>query len=439
MDIVLIATLCGIGVLLFLSAFFSGSETALTAASRPRLHQLERKGNGRARIVLSLRERQDRVIGAILLGNNLVNILASSLATSVLISIFGAEGVIYATAAMTLLVLIFGEILPKTYALRNADAISLVIAPAYRIIVAVLAPITDSIQFIIRLTLRLFGVTLAGRDEELKATIEELRGAIEMHRGGSPAVQQERAMLRSILDLGDVEVEMVMTHRKDVTLIDASLPSAEIVDQILASPYTRIPLWRGAPDNIIGVVHAKALLREVRAHSGHLDDFDLESVITEPWFIPESTTLFHQLQAFRHRREHFALVVDEYGAFMGVITLEDILEEIVGDISDEHDIVLVGVHPQRDGSYLVDGSVTIRDLNRRFEWQLPDDEAATIAGLIIHEAKLIPEAGQIFMFHGFRFEVIRRQRNQLTSIRITPPGSLGSEVAAEHGAVAQSR
>ena len=350
MDIVLTATIVGIFILLVLSAFFSGSESALTAASRARLHQMERKGDSRASIVLALRERQDRLIGAILLGNNLVNILASSLATSVLISLFGAQGVIYATAAMTLLVLIFGEILPKTYALRNPDRLSLKIAPSYRVIVAVLAPITDGIQFVIRSTLRLFGYSF-DVDDELKATIEELRGAIEMHRGGSPAVQQERAMLRSILDLADVEVEMVMTHRKDVTMIDSTVPNTQIVDQILASPYTRIPLWRDTPDNIIGVLHAKALLREVRAHSGHLDDFDLEAVAAEPWFIPESTSLLHQLQAFRHRREHFALVVDEYGAFMGVITLEDILEEIVGDISDEHDVVLVGVHPQRDGSY----------------------------------------------------------------------------------------
>lgn len=429
MDIAIIATIVGILALLILSAFFSGSETALTAASRPRMHQLGREGDRRARLVIALRKRHDRLIGAILLGNNLVNILASALATSLLISMFGPRGVLYATAAMTLLVLVFGEILPKSYALRNPDGISLSIAPSYRVIVAVLAPVTDTIHFFIRIILRLFGVSPAPEDE-LKATIEELRGAIEMHRGGSAAVQQERAMLRSILELADVDVDMVMTHRKDVASVDSSQPVASNVEQMLASPYTRIPLWRDRPDNIIGILHAKALLREVWGHQGRMDDLELDSMAADPWFIPESTSLLHQLQAFRHRREHFAVVVDEYGAFMGVVTLEDILEEIVGDISDEHDIVLVGVHPQRDGSYLVDGGVTIRDLNREFEWQLPDDEAATIAGLVIHEAKLIPEAGQIFIFHDFRFEIVRRQRNQITSIRIIPPATLSSEAAA---------
>lgn len=430
MELELALTIGGILCLLVLSAFFSGSETALTAASRPRIHQMEREGNRRARLVMELRNRHDRLISAILLGNNLVNILASALATSLMIAMFGSRGVLYATGAMTLLVLVFGEILPKTYALKHPDRTSLAIAPAYRIIVMVLAPITDGIQLVIRGTMRLFSVSLAA-DDELKAAIEELRGAIEMHRGGSPAVQQERAMLRSILDLADVEVGMVMTHRKDVTMVDASEPTSEIVERILASPYTRVPLWRDTPDNIIGTLHAKALLREVRAHSGSLDDLDLESVAAEPWFIPETTTLLHQLQAFRHRREHFALVVDEYGAFMGVVSLEDILEEIVGDISDEHDVVLRGVLPQRDGSFVVNGIVTVRDLNRQFEWQLPDEDAATIAGLVIHEAKLIPETGQIFIFHDFRFEILRRQRNQITSIKITPPAALSGEAAAE--------
>lgn len=418
MEITTLAITGGILVLLVLSAFFSSSETALTAASRPRMQQMEAKGNRRAKLVNRLREEQDHMIGTILLGNNLVNILASAMATSVLISLFGETGVVYATIAMTLLVLIFGEILPKTYAFRNADRMALIIAPTFLFLVRILSPVMSVIQYIIRGAQRLFGVRYDD-NEEWQATVEELRGAIELHHGGHAMAGQERAMLHSILDLTNVDVEMVMQHRREIFMIDASLPTSQIVERALESPFTRIPLWRETPDNIVGVIHAKAMLREVHAHTGNLNALDLDKLATPPWFIPETTTLLEQLQAFRRRREHFALVVDEYGALMGVVTLEDILEEIVGDISDEHDVVPVGVRPQRDGSYVIAGDVTVRDLNRRFGWDLPDQEAATIAGLVIHEAKLIPGTGQIFQFHGFRFEIIRRQRNRITSLRLT--------------------
>ena len=414
----MVVTLAAILLLLLLSAFFSGSETALTAASRPRMHQLERKGAPRAAIVNRLRERKDRTIGAILLGNNLVNVLASALATSLLIGVAGDAGVAYATAAMTLLILVFGEVLPKTYALQNPDRAALLLAPVFRVLMAALGPLAAGVQIVIRAMLASVGL-YSRESEERGRALEELRGAIELHSGQASAAQ-ERAMLRSILDLDDVEVEMVMRHRKDVTALDADLPASRIVDEALSSPYTRIPLWRGQPDNVVAVLHAKELARAVRAHEGDLDALKIDKVASDPWFVPESTTLLHQLQAFRRRHEHFALVVDEYGSLMGIITLEDVIEEIVGEITDEHDVVLDGVLPQRDGSCLVDGGVTVRDLNRRFEWSLPDQEAATIAGLVIAEAKIIPEIGQIFVFHGFRFEILRRQSNRLTRIRISP-------------------
>lgn len=428
MEIATLATIGGIGVLLVLSAFFSSSETALTAASRPRLHLLEAKGNRRAKLANKLRSEQDSMIGTILLGNNLVNILASALATSVLISLFGETGVVYATLAMTLLVLIFGEILPKTYAFRHADKLALTIAPTFLVLVRLLGPVMSAIQYVIHGVQRIFGVKIDG-NQEWSATVEELRGAIEMHRGRGAMARHERAMLHSILDLADVDVEMVMQHRRDIFMIDASLPTSQIVEDALDSPFTRIPLWRDSPDNIVGVMHAKAMLREVHAHTGDLNALDIDKIATPPWFIPESTTLLDQLHAFRRRREHFALVVDEYGALMGVVTLEDILEEIVGDISDEHDVAPIGVRPQRDGSYLVSGGVTVRDLNRRFGWDLPDQDAATIAGLVIHESKVIPQVGQIFHFHGFRFQIGRRQRNRITSIRMTKIDKISDDAA----------
>lgn len=420
MDTETLMTIGGISVLLVLSGVFSGSETALTAASQARMHLLQKQGDRRAGIVACLFEEREKLIGAILLGNNLVNILASAMATSLLIGFFGEAGVVYATGAMTLLILIFGEVMPKTYAFRNADRMALAVAPLFRLIVAVLAPITLTINLIIRGTMRLVGVNF-GEGDELSQAQERLRGAIELHQGDEPAVRHERIMLRSILDLSDVDVHDVMHHRRDLSSVDADLPASQIIEQIVESPFTRIPLWRNDQDNIVGVLHAKALLRQVHEHRGNLDRIDIDSVTSPPWFIPESTSLLDQLQAFQRRQEHFALVVDEYGSLEGVVTLEDILEEIVGDISDEHDEVPVGVRPQTDGTYLVDGRVTIRDLNRRFDWMLPDDDAATIAGLVIQLARMIPDKGQIFTYEGFRFEVVSRRGNRVASIRIRPP------------------
>mgnify|MGYP001423662477 FL=1 len=418
----MLITLCAILVLILLSAFFSGSETALTAASRPLMHQLEKNGNRRARMINRLNEHQERLIGAILLGNNLVNILASALATSIMIALYGEAGVAYATLIMTLLVLIFAEILPKTYAIKNADRMSLKIIPIVNALVLVLAPITRSINFVVHGVLMIF--RRGDSMNDLGTSSEELRGAIELHSDEDRAADDERAMLRSVLDLAEVQVGEIMAHRKDVTMIDADQPAEKVVDEVLASPFTRIPLWQGQPENIVGVLHAKALLRAVKAREDskvkELDEINVISLAAKPWFIPEQTTLLDQLQEFRKRHEHFALMVNEYGSFMGIVTLEDILEEIVGDISDEHDVAVPGVVLQADGSYSINGSVTIRDLNREFNWQLPDEEAATIAGLIMHESRRIPEPGQIFMFHGLRFQIAERVRQQIMTVRVIP-------------------
>ncbi|MGC2857368.1 HlyC/CorC family transporter [Novispirillum sp. DQ9] len=418
----MITILVAIFLLLLLSALFSGSETALTAASRPLMHELEKKGDHKAAMVNRLLDKRERLIGTILLGNNLVNILSSALATSLLITLFGETGVVYATAGMTVLVLIFGEILPKTLALTHTTAMARWVAPVLHGLVWVFAPVTFLLQAVVRLTIRLFSRGEAkGQDAALM--LAELRGAIDLHTkaiaAASPEVRHERAMLRSVLDLTDVEVSEIMVHRRNVSAIDADQPVADIVQQVLDSPFTRIPLWRDTPDNIIGILHAKGLLRAVQAHGEDLESLDLTTIASPPWFVPDSTRLLDQLEAFRARREHFALVVDEYGTLQGVVTLEDILEEIVGDISDEHDITVSGVRPQPDGSFVVAGDVTIRDLNRKFDWDLPDDEASTIAGLVLHESRSIPDVGQAFLFHGFKFEILRRQRNQLTALKIT--------------------
>lgn len=418
MDIVLLLSVAAIFILLLFSAFFSGSETALTAASRVRMVSRAKEGNKRAQMVNEIREHKDRMIGALLLGNNLVNILASALATSVLIKMFGEAGVVYATLVMTLMVLVFAEVLPKTYAFHAADKMAMAIAPVIRVVIFLFAPVTAMVTKIVHGVLKLFGVDMAATQG---SHIEILRGVIEMHEGPEQEVQEQRAMLRSILDLAEVEVEEIMTHRKNVVMIDAEQSPEKIVEEALACPYTRIPIWQGEMDNIIGVIHVKTLLKDLQSAGGKATKIDITALASEPWFIPESTTLYDQLQEFRRRRAHFAIVVDEYGSFMGVVTLEDILEEIVGEVEDEYDEQITGVRRLPSGSYLVDGTVTIRDLNRELDWNLPDENYSTVAGLLLHETQMIPEEKQVFQFYEFTFEVLKRQRNQITLLRIKPP------------------
>jgi len=405
--------------LLVLSALTSGTETAMTAASRARFHRLAGEGDRRAALVTRLLNRKESLIGALLLGNNLFNVLATALAADVLIHLVGDAGVAWATLIMTALLVVFSEVLPKTYAIRNPDRMARAIAPAAQVLVWLFAPITRAIQFLIDRGLGLFGVP--SRPDPLSASIDALRGAIDLHAQEGAVPKQERDMLGGILDLADVEVRDVMTHRKNVQSIDADLPPAQILAQVVASPYSRFPVWRSDPDSIIGVLQGVDLLHALYERGPDVGGTNVAALCSPPWFIPETTPLRKQLLAFRQQRQHLALVVDEYGDLGGLVTLEDILEEIVGEIEDEKDVEISGIEPQADGAVWVSGWVTVRDLNRRFDWRLPDEQAATVAGLVIHEAQRIPETGQSFAFHGFRFEVLRRQRNQIALLKVTPP------------------
>jgi Mg2+/Co2+ transporter CorB len=412
-------TLGAILGLLVISAFFSGSETALTAASRARMHALEEDGNRRARLVNRLLSSRERLIGAILLSYNLANIAASALATSALLTLFGDAGVAYATVVMTVLVVLFAEVLPKTYAIVNADRMALAVAPSMRMTVALLAPVTAAMQLLVRQTLRLFGISVSD-DAEVLSAHEELRGAIDLHHKEGGVVKLDRDMLGGVLDLRELTVSDIMVHRTTMDAIDVDLPTEQLVDEALKSSHTRVPLWRGEREEIVGILHAKTLLRALREAGGDLDKLDIMSLCTPPWFVPDSTSLKDQLNAFLKRKAHFAIVVDEYGEVMGLVTLEDIIEEIVGDITDETDIASIAARVQPDGSLIVDGTVPIRDVNRMMDWNIPDDEATTIAGLVIHEAQAIPYQGQRFNFHGFLFEVLLRQKNRITSLQVTP-------------------
>ena len=431
----LIIDIVGLALLLAGSGFFSASETALTAASRARMQALIGQGNKPAIRVGRLHARMEKVISTVLLGNTLVNALTAVLMSELLTRSFGAAGAMPVIAAVvaTAFLYIFSEVLPKTFAIHNADRVSLMVAPLVQFFVMLTYPITHVTQMICSGFLRLFGLKIVNQPGA-EERIEELRGAIELHAGSVEEIQETGQMLHSILDLDDVPVSDIMVHRRNMIMLDADLPVEQIVTEALNSPHTRIPIFRGEPGNIVGVLPAKDLLRAVPGNQWKLQGLDIVSLAATPWFIPDSTNLLAQLEAFRARREHFAIVVDEYGALMGIVTLEDILEEIVGDISDEHDVKVTGVAPQPDGSFVVDGTVTIRDLNRELDWQLPDEHASTIAGLVLYESRRIPMVGQVFVFFGFRFEILERHRNQITRLKITPiVGDAGEKPGTPEG------
>jgi Mg2+/Co2+ transporter CorB len=418
----LLTTLGVIALLLVISAFFSGSETALTAVSRGRMHQMEKDGSRAARNVNRLVADREKLIGALLLGNTFINILASSLATQLLETRVGPRAVAITTAVMTVTILVFAEVLPKTLAIARTDRFALAVAAPLRQVVRVLAPIVATVQWLVWRVLFLFGVE-PREDETTEAAHEEIRGAVALHHKEGSVEREHRDMIGGILDLRELTVADVMMHRTHMTSVDADLPARDIVAAVLNSQHTRVPLWRGEPENIIGVLHTKHLALALVAHKGDLAACNVVGLATPPWFVPDTTTLEEQLDAFREQRTHFALVVDEYGALQGLVTLEDILGEIFGELPDEHQTEeRPDVRRRPDGSYLIDGTVPIRDLNRELEWNLPDEGATTIAGLVIHESQTIPEPGQRFAFFGYKFEVLRRQRNQITALRVTPPG-----------------
>ncbi len=402
------------------SAIFSAAETALTGASRGRMHQLERDGDRAAKRVNELISDQETMIGSVLLGNSLINILASALATEVITkTVPGVWGVALATGVMTVLVLVFAEVLPKTLAISRPDDVARALSGPTQVVVKLFGPVVFTVQWFVRKTLKVFGISIA-METDVLAAHEEIRGAVEYHHSEGLVETEDRWMLGAVLDLSDMDVSEIMVHRKSIDVLDADKPAPELVSEALAASHSRLPLYRGDPENIVGVLHAKDLLRAAAASQGRLDQVDVAAIAREPWFIPDTTNLKDQLNAFLKRRTHFALVVDEYGALQGLVTLEDILEEIVGEIEDEHDAPIQGVRRQPDGSVQVDGWVTVRDLNRAMDWDLPDDEAVTVAGLVIHEAQTIPDPGQTFIFHHHRFQVLRRQRNQVTALKVSP-------------------
>ena len=408
--------------LILLSAFFSGAETSLTSASKSRMHTLAKSGKKNAIIFERIFKNKELLICTILLVNNLVNVLASALATSILLELFNADGIVYVTIIMTFMILLFGELLPKTIALLKADSIALKISPIFDILVKILYPITVSFNSIVNLLMQILNINSLksnGLESQIESE-EELRGAIDLH-GDNSKVKQEKEMLKSILDLDDVSVDSIMIPRKNIFSLPITITYEELIIRIQNSPHSRVPIWEKNAENIIGVFYVRKLIGHVQSKN---TTFNIMDYCNKPWFIPESSSLAYQLTEFKKRKEHFAIVVDEYGEFLGIVTLEDILEEIVGDIDDELDDMKIskrikGVKRSSKNNFLVRGNVTIRDLNRELSWRLPDKDASTIAGLILYESRTIPNIGQIFLFYGYKFEILDKKNNQITLLKIS--------------------
>ena len=399
----MIIEIIGIFFLLLLSAFFSSSETAITRISDVKIYQWGESKNRKYIKAKELMNSRERVIGILLLGNNIVNILASALATSILIGLFGDKGIIYATLIMTTLIFIFSEVLPKTYAIRESEKLILYASPIIKIFIIILSPINFLVQNLVSSILNI----------DWK---QNLRGAILLANNKGDVRKPDRIMLESILDLNEVKVSEIMTHRKNIEGINISENIDIIIDIALKSRFTRLPLWKENADNIIGTLHVKDLLRAKNTNA----NIQINKIMQKPQFISENTSLSEQLNNFKKETIQMAFVIDEYGDLQGLISLEDILEEIVGEIFDEFDKQIAGPEILSDKSVVVDGAMTIRDLNRSMDWKLPDEEASTIAGLVIDIAQKLPSINETIKIDKFHFTVLERQRTRITKINIKP-------------------
>lgn len=408
--------LLAILALLVLSALASGSETAVTGASEARIHQLAGQGDRRARIVQRLIDGRERTVSTILLSNNIFNILASALAADVFIRLAGELGVAYATAIMTILVVIFSEVLPKTYAIQNAERMALFLARPLQAVVWLLAPLTFVLGILVRWLIRLLRLD---RDVEGNGSVaEQLRGTIAVFGARGVLAKRQRDMLEGVLDLEAGTVGDIMTHRRRMVTLNAATSIADAIIFFRTTPFTRIPLWQGEPEHIVGILDQRSLLDLVETEDKPDTSRTVEELMTPAWFVPERTTLGKQLQAFRRRRAHMALVVDEYGSLMGLVTLEDVLEEIVGNILDERDVETSRLEVVSPDEVVAEATLAVRDLNREMDWQLPEDDVVTLAGLVMDWAGRIPEQGETIERHGHIVEVLERRGHRLLKLRL---------------------
>lgn len=405
-------------ILICISALFSLSETAIIGVSRSKIYKLKSEGNKKAINLTKLRDNKEGFIGALLLCNTLVNAAATSIVTGLAIEYFGdnGEALLIATLVITLLILFYAEILPKTYAVRNAEKVALNTAIFYLFLVWLLKPIISAIQVVVDFTLEFF--TSKSSKMEFSG-MEMIKGAVDMHHEEGIVVSEDKYMLGGLIDLEKISVDEVMLHRSQIKSISIDKKVEQIMDFVIHSNHSRIPIWKGEPSNIIGVLIQKDLSKLLKAKSGDISNEDIKRVLRKPWFIPNLTNLKIQLKAFRENQSHFALVVNEYGELLGLITLEDILEEVVGQIEDEYDDKASPILKRSDdNSAVVLGELSIRDLNREMHWEIDDEDATTIGGLVLHLAKGIPAVGEKFKFDNFLIKVIKRHHNTITKVYI---------------------
>jgi putative hemolysin len=407
-----VPALSALVVLLLLSGFFSGSETALMAVNRYRLSYLARRGDRRAARVRDLVASPDRLISTILLGNNFANTAASALATAIAIAVAGERGTIYATLIMTALLLIFAEIAPKTLAARHPERVSVIVARPIGLLVKLLYPLASAAGALANLVLLNWGRTktvVAGVSEE------DIKGIISLGEEERVIAREKRQMLHGILRLTETTIEDVMIPRTQVVAIDVDMKPREVLEVIRQSGNTRIPVYEGTLDDVVGVLHSKDVFR----YWDRLDDMDLRSLPRRPLFVPETATLEGLLQAFQDQRQHMAIVIDEYGGVEGIVALEDLLEEIVGDIEDEYDLPRTPqVIELQDGSLLVGGSCPLSFLRRHYGIKLEAEESTTIAGLLLEVTGRIPRAKERIEHAGLSFIVQRARPHRVEQVRI---------------------
>lgn len=404
-------------VLVGISSFFSWSETAVVSCSMAKIHRLSGEGDKRAKKVEKLLQYKESLMGTILLCNNVVNILSSAIATSLLINTFGEAGIVYATVIMTILIVVIGEIAPKTHALKNAEMVALASAPILWIFVKILNPVTNTIQKSIDFVMKIFASKK--KKEKLMSDLDEIRGAIELkHKEGS-MFKYDKDMIGSILDLGEVEIGNIVIHRKNIESINIDQNITDIIKQAFEIDHTNIPLWKKDHDNIVAILNMKKLVKKLHHNMNEMENVNLDDITSEPWFVPSTNTLRNQLFAFRKKKNKFAVVVDEYNVVLGIITLEDILEEIVGEINDDNRRGVAKITKIKNGFYKVAGEAPIRDVNRKLNWELPEDnEVSTIAGLVVDKIERIPEEEEEFAIDGFIFKILKKENNKIVTLKV---------------------
>lgn len=412
MFILLIIVILG---LLTFGAMMAGGETSITAATPGKLHKLKSDGNKRAGTVLKIIKAKDKVISTLLIGNSISNTLCTTLATSLFIEMLGDDtGTIVSSIVMSFVIIVFSEVVPKAIAVAKPEKIALLVAPTIVIFLMIFKPLNVLLAYIVKLFCRLFHIDLK---PELSGE-DEVRGVIEHHMHEGNVIKDDRDMLGAILDIRNMVIEDIMIHRKHIVAMDIDTPPEKLFKAALACNHTRIPIWEGSQDNIIGILHIRDLIRKVHAGKEPLKDVNMRLLLKPPIFVSNNALVTHQLKTFREGQSHLACVVDEYGDLQGIVTLEDILEEVVGPIYDEHDHSKNKIIKQAEGEYVIDGSVSIRDLNRELEWDLPETEATTIAGFMIHEMKRIPSQGEFIIVDDLKIVVKKKTQNQIRSLKV---------------------